>query len=121
VLHGIPTNATYEETLEALGDRYGDQHFDTAFHSQLISTQIAGESLQEFATAREQLAHGAYPTLPKELIRRDAGKAFADGVENPDSNFQQYPYHCGRAYRSVDWKRVAPPRSSVVACVLCGR
>jgi hypothetical protein len=45
-------------------------------------TQRAGESLQDFATAVEQLAHRAYPTLPEDHIRREAGKAFTDGVED---------------------------------------
>jgi hypothetical protein len=39
--------------------------------------------LQEFDTAVEQLAHHAYPTLPEDHIRRVAGKAFTDGVEDP--------------------------------------
>jgi hypothetical protein len=83
VLYGIPTNTTYEETLQALQDRIEDQHFAAAFHSQLKTrTQRAGESLQEFATAVEQLAHHVYPTLPEDHIRREAEKAFADGVED---------------------------------------
>jgi hypothetical protein len=46
------------------------------------STQGVGE-LQEFATAIEQLAHRAYSALPEDHIRREAGKAFADWVEDP--------------------------------------
>jgi hypothetical protein len=38
--------------------------------------------LQEFARAVEQLDHSAYPALPEDHIRREAGKAFADGVED---------------------------------------
>jgi hypothetical protein len=88
VLHGIPKSATYEETLQALEERFGDQHFAATFCSQLKTrTQKAGESLQDFATAVEQLAHRAYPTLPEDHIRREAGKAFADGVEDQDKNF----------------------------------
>jgi hypothetical protein len=69
---------TYEETLHALEDRFGDQHFVAAYHCQLTSrTQKAGESLQDFVTAIEQLAHRAYPTLPEDQIRREAGRAFA--------------------------------------------
>jgi hypothetical protein len=85
VLHGIPTHATYDETLQTLEDRFEDQHLAAAFRSQLkTKTQRAGESLQDFATAIEQLAHRVYPTLPEEHIRREAGKAFADGVQDPD-------------------------------------
>jgi hypothetical protein len=85
MLHGILKSATYGETLQALEERFGDQHFAAAFRSQLKTrTQKAGESLQNFATAIEQLAHRTYPTLPEDHIRREAGKAFADGVEDQD-------------------------------------
>jgi flagellar motility protein MotE (MotC chaperone) len=48
----------YEETIEALEDRFEDQHLADAYRSQLNTrNQKAGESLQEFATATEQLAH----------------------------------------------------------------
>jgi hypothetical protein len=87
VLHGIPKGASYEETLQAMEDRFGDQHFAAACRSQLeVRTQRDGESLQEFAMAIKQLAHCAYPTLPEDHIRREAGKAFSDRVENPDKN-----------------------------------
>jgi hypothetical protein len=44
--------------------------------------------LQKFATAVKQLAHCAYPALPEDHIRREAGKAFADGVEDPTIKIQ---------------------------------
>jgi hypothetical protein len=44
--------------------------------------------LQEFATAIKQLTHDAYPTLPKDLIRREGCKAFADSVEDPAIKIQ---------------------------------
>jgi hypothetical protein len=79
---------TYEEIFQALEEHFGDQHFAAAFHSQLKTrTQKAGESLQDFATAFEQLTHRAYPTLPEDHIRREAGKAFTDGVEDQDKKF----------------------------------
>jgi hypothetical protein len=34
VLHGIPTRTTYEDRLQALEDRFGDQHFAAAYRSQ---------------------------------------------------------------------------------------
>jgi hypothetical protein len=89
VLYGIPTSTTYEETLQALEDRFGDQHFSAAYRCPLITrTQKAGKSLQDFDTAIEQLAHRAYPTLPEDHIRREAGKAFAYGVKAPDIKIQ---------------------------------
>jgi hypothetical protein len=38
--------------------------------------------LQEFSTAIEQLANRPYLALPEDNIRRQAGKAFSDGVED---------------------------------------
>jgi hypothetical protein len=38
--------------------------------------------------AIKQCAHHAYPTLPEDHIRREAGKAFADRVEDPTINIQ---------------------------------
>jgi hypothetical protein len=62
VLHRVPKGATYEEILEALEDRFGDQHMATAYHIQLKSgTQGVRESLQEFITAVKKLAHCTNP------------------------------------------------------------
>jgi hypothetical protein len=85
VLAGIPINTPYEDTLQTLEDQFGDQHFAAAYRCQLTTRrQKAGESLQEFATAIELLAHRAYPTLPEEHIGREAAKAFAHGVDDHD-------------------------------------
>jgi hypothetical protein len=85
VLHGIPTSATYGGALQALEDRFEDHHVAAVYRSQLKArTQQPGESLREFATAIEQLAYRAYPTLPEEHRRRQAGCAFMDGVEDTD-------------------------------------
>jgi hypothetical protein len=84
-LYGIPTSTTYEEILRALEDRFGDQRFSASYRCQLTSrTQKAGESLQDFATAIEQLSHRAYPTLPEDHVRREAGRSFTYGVKDPD-------------------------------------
>jgi hypothetical protein len=59
------------------------------YHSHLkLRTQCVGESSQEFAIAIEQLVHRAYSALPEDHIRREAGKAFASGVENPAVKIQ---------------------------------
>jgi hypothetical protein len=79
----------YEDTLQTLEDRFGDQHFAAAYRCQLATRrQKAGESLQEFATAIELLAHRAYPTLPEDHIRREAAKAFTNGVDDHDIKIQ---------------------------------
>jgi hypothetical protein len=83
VLHDVPKGGSYHETLEAMKGRFRDQHLTTIYRSQpKMRTLDVGESLQEFATALEQLTHQAYPALPKDDIRRETGKAFADGVED---------------------------------------
>jgi hypothetical protein len=83
VLHRVPKGTTYEETLEALEDHIEDQHLAATYPSQLKTRTLGvGESLQEFATAVEQLAHCTYPALPEDHIRREAGKTFADKVED---------------------------------------
>jgi hypothetical protein len=33
VLHGIPKGVMYEETLDAKGDRFWDQHLATTYHN----------------------------------------------------------------------------------------
>jgi hypothetical protein len=47
-----PTNTIYEHTLQALEDRFEDQHFAAAYRCQLTTrAQKGGESLQDIATA----------------------------------------------------------------------
>jgi hypothetical protein len=71
MLHGVPKALTYEDILEALEDRFRDQRFAAFSRSQQNTrTQEVWESLQEFATAFEQLAHCFYPALPEDHIRR---------------------------------------------------
>jgi hypothetical protein len=70
VLNVISTNATYEESLQALEDRFRDQHFAAAYGNQLTTrTQEAGESIQNFATAVEQVAHRTHPAQPENHIK----------------------------------------------------
>jgi hypothetical protein len=80
-LNGVPKGATYKETREAQEDRLGNQHLAAAYRSQLKTKQERRVS-QEFVAAIEQLAHSAYPALPEYHIRREASKAFSDGVED---------------------------------------
>jgi hypothetical protein len=64
ILHGVRKGTTYEETLEALEDHFGDQHLATAYHSHLEArNQDVGETLQEYTIAIKQLAHHAYLAL----------------------------------------------------------
>jgi hypothetical protein len=44
VLHGDPKGGTYEETIRALEDRFGEQHLVIGYHNQLkIWTQDDGD------------------------------------------------------------------------------
>jgi hypothetical protein len=87
VLPGIPTNTTYENSFQALEDRFGDQHFAVANRYKVRTrTQKAGESLQDFASALEFLEHRANPTLPEDHLGREAGKTFAYRVQDNDKN-----------------------------------
>jgi hypothetical protein len=51
-----------------------------------LITALKGRAagMQDFAKAIELLAHRAYPTLPEDHIGREAGKAFAYGVQDTD-------------------------------------
>jgi hypothetical protein len=44
----------------------------------------------EFATAIKQLAHFAYPALAHDHVRREAGKALTDRVEDPTIKIQLF-------------------------------
>jgi hypothetical protein len=65
ILHRVFPGATHEEVTEALEKRYGDNHLEAAFLSQLKRrTHLVGESLQEFSAAIDHLAHGVHVELP---------------------------------------------------------
>jgi hypothetical protein len=65
----------------AIKDRFGDLHLAATYRSQLkTSIQRACGSLQEYATVVEQLAHRASSALPKDYMRREAGRTLDDGV-----------------------------------------
>jgi hypothetical protein len=54
VLHSVPVEASYEDIVGALQDRFGDHQLAAAYRSQLKArVQTGGETLQEFATAVE--------------------------------------------------------------------
>jgi hypothetical protein len=79
LLHGGPKGATYKESLEALEDRFGDQHLAAANRSQL--KQGCRRILPRICHNRRTAAHRAYPALPEDHMG-EAGKAFSDGVEH---------------------------------------
>ena len=81
ILHTVPAEATYEDIVGELRDRFGDQ-LAAAYRSQLMARALAsGETLQEFAAAVEQLPHRAFVGLPVS-IKTEAAQSFIDGVRD---------------------------------------
>jgi hypothetical protein len=75
----------YKETIKTQEDCFEDQHLAASYCSRLKTrTQCIGESVQEFANTVERLAHHTCPTLLEDHIRKEAGRAFADNVGDPD-------------------------------------
>lgn len=73
ILRGDPEGATYEETIGATEDRFGDQSLAVRYHDQLKTrTQDDGGSLQDVSTAIEQLAHRAFLVLHEGHVGREA-------------------------------------------------
>jgi hypothetical protein len=82
MLNWISKGATYEEVLQALEYCFGEELFAAAYRSQLkVRTQKARQSLQDFATAIQQLARRSYPASPEEHLRRKVGKTFVEDIE----------------------------------------
>jgi hypothetical protein len=83
VLHGIPTRATYEDTIQVIEYRFGEQNFVAVYRCQLTRIQKAGESLKDNATTIEQLAIA--PTHPaRGAYKEGGGKSFSYGVGDPE-------------------------------------
>jgi hypothetical protein len=83
ILHSVPTEATYEDIVEALKDSYADLQPAAAYRSQLKArTQANGETLQEFAAAIDKLARRAFVGLPVEHMLTEVAFAFIDGVRD---------------------------------------
>jgi hypothetical protein len=83
ILHSVPAEASYEDIVGALRDRFGDHQPAAAYRSHLKArVQTGGETLQEFAAAVEQLAHRALVGLPADHIQTEAAHAFIDGIRD---------------------------------------
>jgi hypothetical protein len=83
ILHRVPAEASYEDTVGALQDRFGDHQLAAAYRSHLKArVQTGGETLQEFAAAVEQLAHRALVGFPVGHIQTEAAHSFIDGIRD---------------------------------------
>jgi hypothetical protein len=90
ILHSVPAEASYEDIVGALRDRFGDHQLAAAYRSHLKArVQMGGETLQEFAAAVEQLAHRALLGLPVGHIQTEAAHAFISGIR--DQEVKQHP------------------------------
>jgi hypothetical protein len=65
-----------------LEDCFGDHSLTAAYCTQLKTRNQLIESLQEIATAIKQLAHHVFPALLEDHVRREAGKAFVNGLKD---------------------------------------
>jgi hypothetical protein len=89
MLHGVLNGVACEQTPEALEDHFRDHYLGATYHSEIKSrARDVRDLLQEFATGVEQCAYHACSELLDEHIKRKAGKAFADGVEDPTIKIQ---------------------------------
>jgi hypothetical protein len=83
VLHSVPAEASYEDIVGALQDRFGDHQLAAAYRSHLKArVQTGGETLKGFAAAVEQLAHRALVGLPVDHIQTEAAHAFIYGIRD---------------------------------------
>jgi hypothetical protein len=83
VLKGV----TYEETVRALDDRFGDKCLAAGCRNQLETwTQIIGGSLQEFATTVKELTHHAFPALHMDHVHRGPCRAFGNDIRDQGIN-----------------------------------
>jgi hypothetical protein len=92
VLHGISKGATYEETLEALEDCFGDQYLAGAYPGQLKCDGPGCRRIPAIICHSRRTADpSAYLALPEDHIGREAGKSFADGAQEPAIKIQLLP------------------------------
>jgi len=91
VLHGkaadiirtVPAEATYEDIVDSLRNRFADHQLAAAYRSQLKTrVKASGETLQEFAAAVEQLAHRAMVGLPVAFVQTETAHSFIDGIRD---------------------------------------
>lgn len=59
ILDGVPKGMKYEETIQVLENRFGDQHLAAEYHSQLKTSRFA---------------------LCEDHVHRGADKSFVDGI-----------------------------------------
>lgn len=87
-LQTIPENERrgYGEIIKALERKYGSDHKREIYRMELKGrSQKAGETLQEFASAVERLAHLAHASTSSEFMERIKIDAFIDGIRDTET------------------------------------
>jgi hypothetical protein len=83
VLHVAPAEASYEDIVQPMRDRFVDYQLAAAHRSQLKArVQASGKTLQEFAATVEQLAHGAVVWFLVAFVQTEAAHPFIDFVRD---------------------------------------
>lgn len=93
VLQTIPDSErdNYEALMRAIERRYGSEHRRQIYQIELQNRgQKANESLQEFATEIERLAHLANADAPMEYIERMKIQSFINGIRDVDTKRATY-------------------------------
>jgi hypothetical protein len=71
ILHSARAEASYEDIVRSLQDRFGDHQLAAVYRSQIKARdQMSGETLQEFSAAVEQYAHAHLLGFPSASLRR---------------------------------------------------
>jgi hypothetical protein len=81
VLHGISKCTIYEETFQALNDRFRDKYFAAAYRREQKERTDNLESPCKTATTIEQIAQRTYPNLPETTLRRKMGECSSTGYK----------------------------------------
>jgi hypothetical protein len=85
VLHYIPTEALYEDTVEALEGLYGDHQMTAAY-----SSQLTDKSTRKSAAAMDQMARHAFVGLPQYHMRKEAARALMDEKKDREMKFSLF-------------------------------
>jgi hypothetical protein len=89
MLHGVPRGATYEEAIEALEDRTGEQRLAVRRHRQRKKrAQVNGGPWQKFAAFREWFTRHAIPALLKGHVHKGPRRNRRSGVRGPGKTFR---------------------------------
>jgi hypothetical protein len=79
VLHGVPKEATYKETIKALEDHFRDQHLATV-HQSAEDKDIIHWRVLAKVCHQNQTADPLYLSCITEALCKGLGMAFSNGI-----------------------------------------